>query len=286
LSQPLLSDLDIALLRELSKPLIVDPLKDNLDALEKSCATKVLRLLSEGANPNALTNKGKTPLGLLANKFTRTSESAGKIIDALVDRGADPMRFDRALLKFSKSGHVFVKEEFVVCMVFAMCKKQAQAGISFENELGQNPIQVLVSKNIPSTSLLMLYTLSEETMAPMRSWLSSKNARGDTPLHILWKDKGIVRRLLGNENAHEKRDGIANAAWGLHQEIERIVPGQQWDKNAAGLSAYDLLSRRIDEGLFIPEDLEIGRQVISHRQAAALHAAAPANAPSRSSHRL
>ena len=119
-----LSDVDVALFELLTD---FGDLKCHTPDLEREVSVRARRLLDEGANPNALNAKGVSPLGMVGRAFIRTSEHVGKVIEALIKKGADPMKQDKAFVRFCKSTKEWVREEFVLGTINEMCKMMKAA---------------------------------------------------------------------------------------------------------------------------------------------------------------
>lgn len=206
---------------------------------------------------------------------------AGKLIEALIKKGADPMSHDQAFLGFCKSKKNYVREEFVLCMVSEMCKKEVITGKRFQDANGRNPLQVLVSNNVYGASLTFVYLWDASVSNTMKQWLSERDPKGNTALHLLWDDNGIVDRTLNKDVSGVELEPLSRAAWRLQETVES-APGynRMWDKNNAGVSVYELISKRVAQGLPLDESCEIAKWVNSQRQADQMQQSAAQYAPS------
>lgn len=200
---------------------------------------------------NAIDPYGRSALGLLVLDGRSQAQHPAQfdaglaVITALVERGANPLIGDEALLMAMEEGGR--SYALAAALLKGLIAREAQ-GQGMRDALGGNAAHVLVAGEGRQTLSWVFpdaqATASQETMPSLpAAWWKQGDDAGDTPLHRLWVEGGKLFKGPQSEGAWE---ALANSeAW---ETMATSLPlgADLSAPNLAGISAGERILAAID----------------------------------------
>ena len=196
-------------------------------------------LLERGYDANTEDDNDQTALGVLALESFRGGHNL-ELASLLMQHGAKPLDFDRALARFDSP----VLEHVLELLT--------QSATPTHAEDGSNPLHLL-AEDAPEKLGQILGQLSEGDQPTLWDWLrENRSSDGATPLCALWSADSQLR--LRQENAMDYAEGFEGAWTALSALIDLNEP---WNtQNAAGQSVAELFLEGVAQGGEVPDYLE------------------------------